>query len=724
MRGSWTLQGGSVVQSRVGQEERRGGDARAQLMASIGHGMLGFLQPLLLGSVAAERDRLARAGEDAAAAQAQVVEDLANLNIIINGITAYERRWRSRLDRILQAWPRPPAGPQASFSLVSDDELQGQLVGQPVIDALERRHADILDTLEKRLWTLAAQLGAEQAPENPFSPRHLVDGLLETLTPADCGPALRATLLRRFEQLGAVRLGEAYDWCNRQLAEAGIGLASTADYATLAATTIAAQRPAPPPARLQVWGPDNAVAPVRSSWRGVEEGTRAAGAVRGAMLRHAARARRARSGPRPAGARELRDEEFLAAVSLLQVDPAPLPGAGAGSAAAAARQALLGAAASLGIDSASATPSAEQEDAIDVVGGLFDALVAGHLLQPGARDSLAALLLPYLRLALLEPRMFEPAQPPAMQLLARLVQLWDGNGRASEHETRLHELADATAREIVADFHGDAGAFANALVRLEDALAPLSRRADLAARRAWQAIEGGERLDAARAAAARELAVRLEGRELLPAVTAFLTGHWQQSLVQAWLRAGPESPRFAEAAALGDAVVRLDAAARAGEGGTVASTLIGLQPRLQACCQANGVDGTAADAEIARLVADLAQPDAPRHPYVPAGTPGAPAGNGGGAGGIAGELEPGRRLVQNPSGGPPRALTLAWRSPLTGALLLVNAQGSRELLLRPPELAAMLADGRLVLRPPGDPVEAALQGLERAWAAPGPGGSG
>src|SRR5690606_16294215 len=131
----------------------------------------------------------------------------------------------------------------------------------------------------------------------------------------------------------------------------------------------------------------------------------------------------------------------------------------------------------------------------------------------------------YLRLALEEPRLFEPAQPPAMRLLSRLVELWDGNGRASAHEAQLHEIADDAARQIVADYHGETAAFDAALEKLESALAHLQRRTSVTERRTWQAIEGGERLEAARAAADRALASRLDGPALLPEVADFLKEH-------------------------------------------------------------------------------------------------------------------------------------------------------------------------------------------------------
>lgn len=702
------------VQSMGGQREGRGRNAHAQLVQSLCHGMLGSLQPLLLASVTAERDGLARAVA-AGSAPAGASDDLANLNIIARDITSYERRWRARFDRILQGWPRPATGGQAAFSLVSDDQLQGQLISQPVAEALSHRHADILDALDRRLWTLAAALGAEQRPDNPFAPRELVDAFLETFPPADCGAGLRAALLRRFERLAAARLGAAYDWCNRQLAEAGLALAGTSDYAALAVTMVAGQRPAPHAARLQVWGADNALEPVRASWRATAPDDSPAGeSIRGAALRHAARLRRERAGRhRPPGMRVLRNEEFLAVLSLLQVESAPLRGVGAGHAAA-ARKALATTAESLGIDSSTATLSAEQDDVVDVVGSLFDALANGHVLQPEARQSLACLMLPFLRMALEDARLFECGQPAAMRLLARVVELWDGNGRTSGLEAQLHALADTAAREVVADYHGDGAVVAGAMERLESAMSPLLRRASISERRAWQAIEGGERLEAARLAADREYAARVDGRLLLPAVAAFLQEHWRQVLVQAWLRAGPGSQRFAEMAVLGDDLVRLDGVAAGGEGASVAAALIELQPKLRGCCQACGLDAPAAETVIATLVGELALPDAARLPHGFTPLAKAPPADAQPGAAPCHDLQPPRRLVHAGGDGPPRALRLAWRSPLSHRFLLVNAQGTREYLLDGAELASMMADGRLLLRPVEDPVEAALQQMERA----------
>src|SRR5690554_750634 len=127
----------SSVQSSGGP---RSGGARiphAQLVQSLANGMVAQLLPLLVDIMQAEQDDLRRrmGGESP---PDDGPDDIANLNIIAGQITGYERRWRDRFGHALQSWPDPPAAAaDDAFGLVSDEELQAQLIGQPVIEALE-----------------------------------------------------------------------------------------------------------------------------------------------------------------------------------------------------------------------------------------------------------------------------------------------------------------------------------------------------------------------------------------------------------------------------------------------------------------------------------------------------------------------------------------------------------------------------------------------------------
>ena len=153
-----------------------------------------------------------------------------------------------------------------------------------------------------------------------------------------------------------------------------------------------------------------------------------------------------------------------------------------------------------------------------------------------------------------------------------------------------------------------------------------------------------------------------------------------------------------------------------GVGRAVADGLIAIEPALRDCCAACGLDADAATRLLSGLVADLAQPDAPRTPQTI--TPLAPEGDGfepaeqGVSPGLA-SLAVGQRVVDRRPGAAPRMLRLAWRSPISSAHLLVNLQGARERVCTTTELAGAIARGELLPRPLQGPVDAVLRRLEQ-----------
>jgi uncharacterized lipoprotein YmbA len=65
---------------------------------------------------------------------------------------------------------------------------------------------------------------------------------------------------------------------------------------------------------------------------------------------------------------------------------------------------------------------------------------------------------------------------------------------------------------------------------------------------------------------------------------------------------------------------------------------------------------------------------------------------------------------------------VAWISPLTGRLLVVNRRGQRKLVVSPEQLASLVDAGRVVLRTTEAPCDLAMkrlwQKLNQAQAAP------
>ncbi len=679
----------------------------AQVVDMLRREAVARLVPLLGETLRGERARLT-ALQTGGQPPEGTGESLTNLTILAAELIEHEQRWQKSLGEIFAAWPHAPvARAQTGYSLVSDVELQAQLIGQPVAEALDKRFAYVRDIIDKRLWSLAAQLGFAQRPTNPLAAHHLVDAFLAAFTVQDCSPDLRRALLRRYELLLETHLGTLYEWCNARLADTGHAMASSNDHVSLVAS-----------GHGQVWERGNAIAPSGASWqRSMTGGAPAGDGPRGALLRtHARRVRATAQGDRVAPARLFRQEEFMSTLGLLQADRRlPGPGARHGSR---MRAGLYAGASQLGIEQRDVGLTPDQDDAIDLVGRLFDALAAGHLLTDSAQQRLAIMTLPYLYLALDDPRLFDDPPPPAMALLGQLLTLWDG----AAEEDELHVLGDRIADAVVAAAHGDTAVFARGLAQIDAGLAPARRRAEANERRTWQAIRGRERLGAARRDADAALRACLDGRPVTGAVASFLDAQWRQALVQTWLRDGPDSPRYEEIRGLGDALVGTDSLAAGAAGTEVADRLLAILPALRTCCQQCGLDETTLEQQIAGLVAELASPTSTRRisevialagdddvaedaPVLDAAADA--------RGADTPEIVEGQRFIQPGVDGPGRQLRLAWCSPLTGACLLVNASGTKERLLAPSALRAMIRDGSLQPRPGGGAVGAALQDMAR-----------
>ena len=264
------------------------------------------------------------------------------------------------------------------------------------------------------------------ASEQSFAPRALIEGLRATFSIAECDAELRHRCAS-LRTPGGRPSRRGLHLVNTQLATRLCDV-GTSDYATLIAQP--AGGAAEGVDRTALWSHDNALRPAESSWRKAraQDGD-APDAARGKLLRQCMRAmREAAAEQAQAGAatrREFSDKEFLSVLSLQQGNETPARAAAVtGAIGAHLREALLQGAAGLGMSRDTTAASAAQEDAIDLVGALFDGLRMRSALSPEADIRLARLAWPYLRLALDDPYLFDEPDHPAIKVLSTLVSLW------------------------------------------------------------------------------------------------------------------------------------------------------------------------------------------------------------------------------------------------------------------------------------------------------------
>ena len=393
------------------------------------------------------------------------------------------------------------------------------------------------------------------------------------------------------------------------------------------------------------------------------------------------------------------------------------------------RQAMSTGARQLGLAPSGLRFAQDEEDAIDLVAMLFDCLVRtrepqARELQGGVAHLYGRLVMPYVKIALLDDSLFNRRSHPARQLLDALTEVCEDDGL--EHGSL--DFAGGVVDRVVAGFREDLAIFELAVEELRQFQQQQRRRAELAERRAAEAVHGRERLRLARADSARELSAWLGRRVLAQATADFLRGPWRHAADQAWLRDGAESPRRRELTALGEALLALDAEATVARGEAVARGWLAQQSRIAACCAAAGLDPAAADDTAARLVFAFAHPETARMRHaaeVDAGDAGGedalPLHLAGGTDTVPHDpvladrmrrLRVGQALRLIEEGGESSA-RIAWISPLTARLLIVNRRGQRRLVLSPEQLAALVAAGRVALRAPTAPFDLAMQRLWR-----------
>jgi Protein of unknown function (DUF1631) len=245
--------------------------------------------------------------------------------------------------------------------------------------------------------------------------------------------------------------------------------------------------------------------------------------------------------------------ELLGALTLLQGDSKPLPAAPAAIDTTSAidmvqrlKDELMAQIKGLS-GAAHANVSGSDEDTIDLVGMLFEYILQDHTTPAPMQVLLARLQIPYLKVAILDRRMFAHATHPARKLLDQLADAAKGWSEESDRDHRLFDKVKTTVEALLEDFDDDIGVFERKLAEFTQFVEQNRKRAELAESRATEAARGRERLQDARRRAAQEILSRINERNLPTLLRGVLTRPWANYLVLIVLRQGPDSAEFRSA---------------------------------------------------------------------------------------------------------------------------------------------------------------------------------
>ena len=685
--------------------------------------------------------------------------------------THLQRAWGALEDGTLLSAESVMAGPgDGGLTLVPEHVLESRLAVRNLATVLLREYKQVLARLDHRLGWVAGVSGLG-ADTNPISPEHIGVALHEAFAPCDLTPEVRLVLFKLCEREFANSTGKLYDVLDEHLAQAGAA-------PELGAPRRSPARPAAVPEAGQqdedAFDPNGGApgwarrfserfAQQRGGHAGVGEaaggygygagGPEADGATQQGMVLEAlhellVQSRQARGAAASgiasvAGAhggdgglhRSLNQREMMSVLSLLQATPSATLRAAVGedgeSLAQRLKSEVLAGATRLGVDPAQAHLDPQDEDAIDLVGMLFDVMLDERDLEGRSRELIGRLVVPFVKVAMLDRRMFVQKTHPARKLLNSLAEACEGNAGESQSERALMGKVEEIIERLTAEFNENLAIFLTLEEEFREFLAQHRRRIEIAERRAAETQRGQEKLEVARSRAATELERRVADANLPKAIDDFLRQPWSHHLTLTLLREGEEGEGVTETLTLADEVLAEVDEARRHIVGKL--WLQSCQPGLRKVFASVGVHGDAAIAAIDALhdtlqsVAEL-RPELeralPELPQVALPTPPvqeAPTiefGNTAKAEDFDDtdaerfrRMEIGTWLDFIDKDGKLQAGKLSWVSPISSRLLFVNRRGIRFCVASPEELAVMVRLDRLRPHVDDGAFDSAMQGV-------------
>ncbi|AWH28142.1 MULTISPECIES: DUF1631 domain-containing protein [Stenotrophomonas] len=661
------------------------------------------------------------------------------------------------------------SGPaEEGLSLIPEHVLESRLAVRNFATVLLRDFKPVLARLDRRLgWLVGA--GELDADRNPVSPEHLGVAIHEAFAHCELAPEVHLVLIKLCERDLRVPVGRIYEKLDEQLAAAGVMPQMGAPRRVPSA---APSRPPPglddlveqraAPGFDTDFSDEEQAAPAwaqrfAARWSerrghmqqhlGVEEGPAGEGygGQQGMLLealhellqqtRHVREDATSAAQVAVGQHRPLSQREMMSVLSLLQATPSATLRAAIGedgeSLAQRLKSEVLSSATRLGADPGQTRLDPQDEDAIDLVGMLFDVMLDERELEGRSRELIGRLVVPFVKVAMLDRRMFVQKTHPARKLLNSLAEACEGNTGESQAERMLMAKVEEIIERLVAEFNENLAIFLTLEEEFREFLVQHRRRVEIAERRAAETQRGQEKLEMARSRAGAELDRRIGDATLPSAIAEFLRQPWQHHLTLALLREGEEGSSVAEALSLGDGLLEEVAEARRQIVGK--PWLQAWQPALAKVFASVGVHGDAASAAIDALHDTLqgiaeSRPELqralPELPQVALPTPPAPETAAVELGGQVDtddfdnadadrfrRMEIGNWLDFVDKDGKVQAGKLSWVSPISSRLLFVNRRGVRFCVASPEELAVMVRLGRLRAHVDDGAFDSAMQGV-------------
>jgi hypothetical protein len=477
------------------------------------------------------------------------------------------RKMRPRIERLFGervtrgfadfAAGRQPKGSEAQrafsasgeLSLVDDRELEESLAVSSMVAKADGRLSSALVALNQRLSVLSGGRSTTNT-NNPLGPGALTEAFREALGElTEVNIRVRLIILKMFERYVLKALDTLYHDVNVRLVQAGV-------LPQLRHPNVVRRHASAGPAPRIAGGAAEAAAIGGATDYLADPADELHSELMQRLTSLLASRRQhvygdgGLSAQGGSGLASLTPAELLGALTLLQGESRPLPAMPAATDTTAAIDMVQRLKDELMLQiqrlsgQAKAHVSGSDEDTIDLVGMLFEYILQDHTIPAPMQVLLARLQIPYLKVAILDRRMFAHATHPARKLLDQLADAAKGWSEESDRDHRLFAKVKSVVETLLQDFDDDIGVFERQLAEFTQFAEQNRKRAELAESRATEAARGRERLQDARRRAAQEILSRISGRNLPTLLRGVLTRPWANYLVLIVLRQGVESPEF------------------------------------------------------------------------------------------------------------------------------------------------------------------------------------
>jgi hypothetical protein len=379
----------------------------------------------------------------------------------------------------------------------------------------------------------------------------------------------------------------------------------------------------------------------------------------------------------------------------------------------------------------------EDNDAIDLVGMLFDQVMKDVRPNSAAASLLAKLQVPLLRVALEDRKFFSQSEHPARQMLNAVAEATFHLSADDDVDRDLANKMGMVVERVGQEFNGDLSLLERVASDIGQQVQAQTRKAEIAERRHVEAARGKEKLETARLHAAEAIDARLTGKRVPKFLRSLLDQSWADVLALSALREGENSESYRHQLQIADRLIDSAVAQRTTGEALINGTEAGvLREEIEHALGQVGYHADDAKAVAGRLLVNSADEEedesASRTELAMKLKQRARFGQSAQAGGSAEMLRPDqlqpeerkqyealKRLpfgtwfeLTTPERKEPVRRRMAWFSPVTGNCLLVNHRGQRQGEYSLAWLAREIVAGRASVL-----VESTSSLVDRAWKA-------